>query len=139
VTSVRIGAGSGTDWKRHPELSPAFRQGRFLDGREVHSALAEIRLAVLAPFLHMPRDHRRSCEYALSRQERKDNTLVHSRDPLGIDDRGLKDFAREWAPNRGRCDPVEHKAETRINPLVQLPIYFPFLPLFVSVRKGALV
>ena len=41
--SARIGDGSGTDWKRHPELSPAFRQGRFLGSREVYSALAEIR------------------------------------------------------------------------------------------------
>ena len=56
--SARIGAGSETDWRRHPELSPAFRQGRFLGSREVHFALAEIRLAVLAPFLRMPRDHR---------------------------------------------------------------------------------
>jgi hypothetical protein len=31
------------------------------------------------------------------------------------------------------------EAETRINPLVQLPVYFPFLPPFVSVRKSALV
>jgi hypothetical protein len=36
-------------------------------------------------------------------------------------------------------DPVEHKADTRINPLLQLPVYFPFLPPFVSVRKSALV